>query len=88
MTVAEVKQRFFEDPIVVQFGRDTKSHETKDWIDREIGKISGVKIVFVELDETFPLGVKLFHKGDVITGQRLGYFVSYVRKLGGFVPDK
>ena len=82
MTVAEVRNRFFEDPIVVQFGQDARSHATRDWINREIGNISGVKIDFVELDEPFPLGVKLFHNGDVITGQRLEYFVSYVQKLG------
>ncbi len=82
MTVAEVKKRFFEDPIVVQFGQDARSQERRDWINREIGSISGVKIVFVQIDEPFPLGVRLFHNGDVITGQRLGYFVSYVQKLG------
>ena len=82
MTVAEVRNRFFEDPIVVQFGQDARSQERRDWINHEIGNISGVKIEFVELDEPFPLGVKLFHNGDVITGQRLEYFVSYVRKLG------
>ena len=82
MTVAEVRNRFFEDPIVVQFGQDARSQERRDWINREIGNISGVKIEFVELDEPFPLGVKLFHNGDVITGQRLEYFVSYVQKLG------
>lgn len=82
MTQVEVRNRFFEDPIVVQFGQDARSQERRDWIDREIGNISGVKIMFVQLDEPFPLGVKLFHKGDVITGQRLGYFVSYAQKLG------
>ena len=82
MTVAEVRNRFFEDPIVVQFGQDARSQERRDWINREIGNIPGVKIEFVELDEPFPLGVKLFHNGDVITGQRLEYFVSYVQKLG------
>lgn len=82
MMITEAKNKFFEDTIVVQFGRDDRSHKTRDWIAHEIGQISGVKIEFVELDEPFPLGVKLFHNGDVITGQRLGYFVSYVQKLG------
>jgi len=84
MTVAEVRQRFFEDPIVVQFGQDARSQKTRDWIDREIGGISGAKIVFVKIEEQFPLGAKVLHKGDVITGKRLGYFLSYARKLGAF----
>ena len=82
MMITEAKNKFFEDTIVVQFGKGAQSKKTRDWIDRQIGNISGVKIEFVELDELFPLGVKLFHNGDVITGRRLGYFLSYVQKLG------
>ena len=82
MTAVEVRNRFFGDPIIVQFGQNDRSYKTRDWIDQEIGHIAGVKIEFVELDDPFFLSVKLFHQGDVITGQRLRYFVSYAQKLG------
>jgi hypothetical protein len=82
MTTAEARQRFLQDPIVVHFGQDARSRKVRDWIVGEIGDVSGVKLEFVEIDEAFPPGAKVFHNGDVITGQRLVHFVSYVRKLG------
>lgn len=87
MTTGEARQRFFRDPIVVQLGRDDLSQKARDWIVGEIGHISGIKLEFIEIDEAFPPGAKVFHNGDVITGRRLVYFISYVRKLGGSGGD-
>jgi len=87
MALGEARQRFFQDPIVVQLGRDARSRKVRKWIVSEIGHISGIKLEFIEIDEPFPHGVKVFHNGDVITGQRLIYFVAYARKLGGSKLD-
>jgi len=83
MTRTEASHRFFETPIVVQLGTDPLSQDQRDWLSKQIGEIPEATLQFNELDADSEFGATIFHMGDVITGQRLGDFVSYARWLGG-----
>lgn len=81
MTRTEACHKFLEAPIVIQFGRDSVSKRDRDWLVEEIGDLPEAKLEFAELEGDCPFGARVFHMGDIISGQRLRDFVAYVRWL-------
>lgn len=76
----QARDAFLEGTITVFAERDDQSR-VRDRFDRVFGKVPSVTIEFVEVSPEEPGQVTVYHRGDVITGERVERFLRYAEEL-------